>query len=771
MIVKYQGKTVDPREAGREMNVSAVLSSSFLRAGGSLRVNAQLIDVESGDMLWSDRIDASAEDIIALQDMIAQRIAQGLNVEPQASQAPAPATTTRNAAAYEEYLRGRDLFAKFLFHNLDEKDCDGAIEHFQHAIRLDPTFALAHSGLGACFANKVLKGLGGADDYELAENAFSRALELDPNIVEARILMVFIYLSRGEKQKARAEVARLSRQAPNEPAVYFVKGALHRLDGEYDRALRAFDKLARLDPAARVVASYNRARVFMYQHRLDDALLELEQGARVEPNHPLLKTFQAVVLGRRGNVDEAVRVLRGVLEEHPQMDGIRPLLAQQLIKKGDVEGARRQLTERVRDAAEADHDIAYWLATTHAMLGDREDALRWLERAIELGNENRTWFESDPNWEPLRQDPRFRELMQRLETDEQQAGEREKSLTEAPEGGSSTRNPEAYEEYLRGRDASGRFIYHTLAREDSDESVAHFRRAVELDPNFALAWCALGGAYANRVIKCYGGPDDYEKAAAAFERALAIRPNLLEARLHSFFILLARGQKQEARREVESLRREVPNDVGVQFISATLARLDGRYNDALEAYNRMIKINPAERVIVSYNRARVFMYQHRLDDADAELELGAQMEPNHPLIRVMQTILRACRGDNEGASQVMSEVLRQHPLMHGVRPLLAQYLAARGERSPALAELNEGALASASANHDVTYWLATAYAVLGERDEAFKWLDRAITLGNENKPWFESDPNWEPLREDARFAELMRRIEDSRERATEARQQ
>lgn len=771
MIVKYQGKAVDPREAGREMNVSAVLSSSFLRAGGSLRVNAQLIDVESGDMLWSDRIDASAEDIIALQDMIAQRIAQGLNVEPQASQAPAPATTTRNAAAYEEYLRGRDLFARFLFHTLDERDCDAAVEHFQHAIRLDPSFALAHSGLGACFANKVLKGLGGADDYELAENAFSRALELDPNIVEARILMVFIYLSRGEKAKARAEVARLSKQAPNEPAVYFVKGALHRLDGEYERALRAFDKLSRLDPAARVVASYNRARVFMYQHRFDDALMELEQGARVEPNHPLIRTFQAVVLGRRGNLDEAVRVLREILEEHPTMDGIRPILAQQLIKQGEAEGARSQLTERVRDAAEADHDIAYWLATAHAMLGDRVEAFRWLGRAIEMGNENRTWFESDPNWEALRDDARFRELMGRIESAREQGGEREKSLTEAPDAGRSTTHREAYEEYLKGRDASGRFIYHTLALEDSEESIAHFRRAVELDPNFALAWCALGGAYANRVIKCYGGRADYERAAEAFDRALSLKPGILEARLHMFFVMLSRGEKLEARREVEELRREAPNDVGVHFVCATLARLDGRYNDALESYSRMIKLNPAERVVVSYNRARVLMYQHRLDDADAELELGAQMEPNHALIQTMRAILFAARGDADSASKVISEVLRRNPKMHGVRALLAQHLAAKGELTAARVELNEGARAVAEANHDVAYWLASALALVGEREEALDWLERAIKLGNENKPWFESDPNWESLRDDARFRELMSRIDSSLARAQEARQQ
>src|SRR5215218_3370132 len=770
MIVKYQGKDVDPREVGKELNVSAVLSANFLRAGGTLRVNAQLVDVVTGELLWSDRIDATAEDLIALQDMIAHRIAEGLKVEQHVSQTAPAAPATTNAQAYEEYLRGRAAFAKFLFHTLDPEDCDEAVEHFQHAVRLDHTFALAHSGLGACFANKVLKGLGGAEDYELAENAFSRALDLDPNLVEARILMVFIYLSRGEKRKARAEVARLAKQAPNEPAVYFVKGALHRLDGEYDRALRAFGKLARLDPAARVVASYNRARVFMYQHRHDDAMLELEQGARVEPHHPLIRTFQAVVLGRSGDTAEAVRVLREVLAEHPTMDGIRPLLAQQLIKRGELDAAREQLTERVREAADADYDIAYWLATTHAMLGDRGDALHWLERAVELGNENRTWFESDPNWESLREDPRFVALMRRIEAAQLRAQPREISQTEASEGGSST-HPGAYEEYLQGRDASGRFIYHTLARVDSEEAVVHFRRAVELDQNFALAWCALGGAYANRVIKVIGGPEDYALAAEALERALAVKPGLPEARMHMVFVELGRGHKARARALAAELQREAPNDVGAQFAAATVARLDGRYQDALDAYGRMLKINPAERVVVSYNRARVFLYQHRHDDAEAELNLGAQMEPNHPFVKSFKAIIGAYRGDLEGAMRTMTEVLRRNPDMDGVRPLYAQFLIQWGDLERARAELTEGALSVARANFDVAYWVASAYAMLGDADAAFEWLGRAIEVGNENRRWFESDPHWEPFHDDPRFAELMSRIGEPAGRANEARQQ
>jgi eukaryotic-like serine/threonine-protein kinase len=767
MIVKYQGKDVDPREVGRELNVSAVLSANFLRAGETLRVNAQLVDVVTGDMLWSDRIDAASSDLIALQDTIARRISEGLKIETPTSQAPQSAPATTNAQAYEEYLRGRASFAQFLFHTLAPEDCDEAVEHFQHAIRLDPSFALAHSGLGACFANRVLKGLGGSEDYELAENAFSRALDLDPNLVEARILMVFIYLSRGEKRKARAEVARLAKQAPNEPAVYFVKGALHRLDGEYERALRAFGKLARLDPAARVVASYNRARVFMYQHRHDDALLELEQGAQVEPNHPLIRTFQAVVLGRRGDTAEAVRVLRDVLKDHPTMDGIRPLLAQQLVRQGDTQAAREQLTERVRDAADADHDIAYWLATAHAMLGDRDDALNWLERAVELGNENRTWFESDPNWEPLRDDQRFVALMRRIEAAQLQSAPRDQSLTETPGGGGST-HAEAYEEYLLGRDASGRFIYHTLARVDSEEAVSHFKRAVQLDPSFALAWCALGGAYANRVIKIIGGQEDYKLAAEALERSLELRPGLMEARLHMVFVELARGNKQEARALAAGLVKESPNDVGAQFAWATVARLDGRYQDALDAYARMLRINPAERPVVSYNRARVFLYQHRLDDAEAELNLGAQMEPNHPLIKSFRAIICAYRGDTDGAARTMREVLRRNPDMDGVRPLLAQFLALGGQTDAARAELTESALRVGGANFDVAYWVASVYVMLGDNDRALDWLTKAVELGNENKPWFESDPRWEPLREDARFVELMRRIDASQQRAREA---
>jgi serine/threonine protein kinase/Flp pilus assembly protein TadD len=415
VIAKYQGQQIDPRDAGRELNVTAVLAAGFIHAGERFRVTAQLLDVATGDMLWSDRIDAAASDILVVQDTIAQRIVDGLRLElTDDEQAKIARPATESAAAYEEYLRGRDFFGRFIFRSIAPEDCDSAIAHFERAVELDPSFALAHDGLGACYVNRVLKGLGSATDFERAEAAFNKALSLDPNIAEARGLMVFVYLWRGEKEKARAEVARLRRESPNEAVVYFVKATLHRLDGEYERAIRSYDRLVRLDPAAHVVASCNRALIFIFRGRFEEAQRELDQASQFEPDNPLVKTFRALALYYLGDVAQATDLMQGVVRQHPNMHGVRPFLAMFLSAQGRHEEAHMELTEQVRKNAEVDPDIAYGVASVYALEGERAEAFKWLERSRALGNENRPCFEHDPNWNRLRDDPRFQELLLKL---------------------------------------------------------------------------------------------------------------------------------------------------------------------------------------------------------------------------------------------------------------------------------------------------------------------------------------------------------------------
>ena len=256
-------------------------------------------------------------------------------------------------------------------------------------------------------SNRVLKGVGDASDHAKAEKEFKEALALDPKLLEARMHMVFIYLTHGQKPKAREEIQRLRQEYPNDVGVHFVRGVVARLDSQYDAALRSFDRMVKLNPAEAVVASYNRARVLTYQKRYDEALKELDKGAELEPEHPLIQTFRARVFYYQGKIEAATQLLQQVLERHPRIDGIRPILAICLSAQGKHQLASEQLTQRVKQVASSDYDISYWLASAYLLQGKQVEAFRWLETAIGLGNENYRWFLSDTNWTDMHQDARF----------------------------------------------------------------------------------------------------------------------------------------------------------------------------------------------------------------------------------------------------------------------------------------------------------------------------------------------------------------------------
>ena len=110
------------------------------------------------------------------------------------------------------------------------------------------------------------------------------------------------------------------------------------------------------------------------------------------------------------------------------------------------------------------------------------------------------------------------------------------------------------------------------------------------------------------------------------------------------------------------------------------------------------------------------------------------------------------------AFALMSKVLDEHPQMDGIRPLYAIYLAGAGRREDAMKQLSEDALNLSRADHDMAYWVGSTYSILGEKDLAFKWLNKAIRLGNQNKPYFETDKNLDSIRSDPRWAELMEKV-------------
>ncbi|MBO0798871.1 MAG: protein kinase, partial [Blastocatellia bacterium] len=293
-ISQYTGMNVDPRQVGEDLAVGSVLTGSFIKTPDRFRVTIQMLATMTGEILWSEKIDIAARDLITIQDTIAERVISQLKLQPtDEEQKMIEKPLTDSPEAYEFYLRGRDLLFQYMSHTFDDADLDLAIRMFQEAIKIDPNFARAHYTLGRCYVHHG-QGYGGHEYFELAEKSLQRAIELDPMLSGARLQMVYVYLHRGEKDKALATLADVRREAPHDPSVFIVAGMLYRLNGFYDKALRQYDKLLELNPNDIVIASYNRGRIYTYRHEYDQAVAELEKAAAIEPEHPLVKTFLAI---------------------------------------------------------------------------------------------------------------------------------------------------------------------------------------------------------------------------------------------------------------------------------------------------------------------------------------------------------------------------------------------------------------------------------------------------------------------------------------------
>lgn len=415
VVARYLQSNVDPLAAGQEMLVDLVLTAGFVCSKGRIRLNAQLLDVQTEDVIWSDSIDSSTRDIFALQDTITRRISGGLNFDPSLNkhQAGGP-TLTSNEEAYDEYLRGRDWLGRFMFRTLLPADCETAILHFKKATELDPQFALAWSGLGACYANRVFKGSGSQSDVIHGMAALDKALMFDSKIAETHVLMGLLCLSDGNKNRSRQELSFLENEFADDPATYYLKAVLSRLDGAYQVSLESWNELERLDPSAIVICGCHRARIYCFQGRIGRAHKELDAAAAAEPNHPFVGVFRAQVLFYSGAVREAIKLMRSILNENPHLDGVRPLLAAFYAAQNEVENAYSNLSKYAISLAMVDHDGAYWTACTYALLQDKASAFEWLERAVQLGLADRHLIGSDRSFYGLHDDKRFEAILDQI---------------------------------------------------------------------------------------------------------------------------------------------------------------------------------------------------------------------------------------------------------------------------------------------------------------------------------------------------------------------
>jgi len=376
---RFRDGSVDPREIGRLLGVSAILEGSVRKSGDQLRITTQLVNAEDGYHMWSETFDRRLEDVFAIQSEIARSVSQALKlslVGPAADRSERYAPS--NMEAYEYYLRGRQLAGAFTSTSLQH-----APQMYRHAIQLDPNYAQAHAGLADILTWLIQWRYVMSDDaLPEAAAAAQKALELAPDLAEAHVAMGNILSLQGDNQAATVSFERAIALNPNLPEAYHYFGRHCFSQGDSARAAELLLTAYRLRPDEYSVLAI--------------AVMAVDASG---------EHARAIELSR-----QALAGLIHQAELEPENARVRYLAAGEYLRQGDVESGRPYVEAALRLKPD-DFGTIYNAACFYSRSGEVERALDLLEQKP---LSNLAWIEHDPDLNALRDHPRFKAILARL---------------------------------------------------------------------------------------------------------------------------------------------------------------------------------------------------------------------------------------------------------------------------------------------------------------------------------------------------------------------
>ena len=378
-VLPLRNKEVNTRQVGEMLRVNYVLEGSVRKAGNKMRITAQLIDVRTGFHLWADRFDRLVEDIFDLQTEVSEKIAEALKVSLSESEKQSLAQKpTDDLRAYDFYMRGRELL-----YRRGKKNNEAAIQMFENASSLDPNFAAAYAALAEAYSYMYSWYDGDQKWLGKTIEVSQKALNLDPNSIEAQFGTGTVYFHQKQLNEAKRTWEKVIQQNPDFYDAYRWLGISSDMTGDYDAALRYYEQCARLKPFSEEPWMHvdMTLRRKGDNHASDQAQRKLlEVGARkleVNPNDAITLSRMAGPFAHFGEIEKSYAALKRVLEIDPT-DG----LAQ------------------------------YNCACTYAVLGNKKEALACLKNAFQSGYKNvNEWVKSDPDLVSLHKDPEFEALL------------------------------------------------------------------------------------------------------------------------------------------------------------------------------------------------------------------------------------------------------------------------------------------------------------------------------------------------------------------------
>jgi TolB-like protein/DNA-binding winged helix-turn-helix (wHTH) protein/Flp pilus assembly protein TadD len=415
-VMRYKGTKKTLTEIGRDLGVDAIVEGSVQRAGNRVRIAAQLVRADSEQHLWADTYERDLKDVLNLRNEIASAIAEKIKVEitPQERDILAQSNTVV-PEAYVAYLKGR--------HVLDRLTIDGllkATENFEEAVRLDPNYAKAWAALGHTY---FLIGF----QSELPPSsrclpAMKRAVELAPNLAEAHVNLADLKFHRDWKWlEGEAEFRHSVELDPRSiDAHQHYALSLWQL-ARFDAAIREMKATLALDPLSAGL-NFGLAGLYRDAHQRDKALEQYRRTLELEPNsfpaHLGLATFYEE-LGREKEAQ--AEYAKAATLSGDSADRVEALL--KALQSGGTRTYWRKTLEFLQQDAKKKHVPPMNFASVYAHLDEKQNALHWLELAFAQHNPKLSWIKAQTNWDPLRSESRFKDLLARMNFPDENAAE------------------------------------------------------------------------------------------------------------------------------------------------------------------------------------------------------------------------------------------------------------------------------------------------------------------------------------------------------------
>jgi serine/threonine protein kinase/Tfp pilus assembly protein PilF len=406
----FKGKQADLRTVGERLNVTTVLEGSVRKSGNRLRIMAQLINVADGYHIWSERYDRELQDIFEVQDEIAKTIADRLKVTLGAGrQKPLVRAGTKNLEAYQLYLKGR-----FHWNQRTPEGLRKAIDYFQEAIEKDPAYALAYAGLAdtydlASFLNVFPPG----EVMPKAKAAAAKALEIDDGLAEAHVSLGYASFTYDWDWTA---AGRHFRQALAVYPSYVRSHAFYPLYlsslGRFEEAVAEAKGAVDIDPVSPAVSHVLAVQLYLAR-QFDQSVQQCHKTLEMDPHYAVAYAMLGQAYASTGSYREALADLDKYLALSRGGAAGLALLGYAHARLGNRNEALRRL-EELKALAKLSFVPAFFFALVHAGLEDKDQAFGWLEKACQERFNRLAYLKVEALWDPLRSDPRFTELLQRV---------------------------------------------------------------------------------------------------------------------------------------------------------------------------------------------------------------------------------------------------------------------------------------------------------------------------------------------------------------------